>query len=183
IVEVILLIVGPYLAVGVRIGRRHHRSLRRGRNPFLRKGEYRDLVRPAIDLGDGGLIHHRQPDIAVGVELEVEAAFRLLGPHHRDPRIGRRNRSTKPSPSLSTMTSWGSAPLRGRSYSVMRTSVARPVGRGSLLNRYSIASELPGLTLARNSAAALAASPVTAGRSPRGPGSSGCGCVGVLPGK
>jgi hypothetical protein len=44
-------------------------------------------VRPAIDLGDGGLVHHRQPDIAVGVELEVEAAFRLLGPHHRDRNV------------------------------------------------------------------------------------------------
>src|SRR4029450_1030110 len=70
-------------------------------------------------------------------------------------------------PSLSTITSCGSAPLRGRSYSVMRTLVDRPLGRGSVLSGYSIASELPRLTLARNSAAALAASPVTAGRSPR----------------
>ncbi len=87
IVEVILLIVGPHLAVDVRIGRRHHRGLCRGRNPFLREREHRDLVRLAIYLGDGGLIHHRQPDIAVGVELEIEAAFRLLGPHHRDRNV------------------------------------------------------------------------------------------------
>src|SRR5262245_18382224 len=86
-------------------------------------------------------------------------------------------------PSLSTMTSCGSAPLRGRSYFVMRTLVERPLGRGSVLSGYALASELPRLTLARNSAAALAASPVTAGRSPRGPGSSGCGCDGVLPGE
>src|SRR6266567_1226140 len=38
-------------------------------------------------------------------------------------------------PSLSTMTSCGSAPLRGRSYSVMRTLVHRPLGRGERLER------------------------------------------------
>src|SRR4029079_3266649 len=86
-------------------------------------------------------------------------------------------------PSLSTTTSCGSASLRGRSYSVTTTLVERPLGRGNVLSGYSIASELPSVTFARNSAAALAASPVTTGRSPRGPGSSGCGWVGVLPGE
>ena len=86
-------------------------------------------------------------------------------------------------PSRSTMTSCASAFRRGRSYSVITTLVERPLGRGRVLSGYSAASELPRLTLARNSAAALAAAPVTAGRSPRGPGSSGCGWVGVLPGE
>jgi hypothetical protein len=37
-------------------------------------------------------------------------------------------------PSFAMMTSWGSIELRGRSYSVMMTFVAAPVGRGSVLS-------------------------------------------------
>ena len=41
-------------------------------------------MRLAVDLGDGRLIHHRQPGVAVRVELDIEATLRLIGPHHRD---------------------------------------------------------------------------------------------------
>ena len=37
---------------------------------------------------------------------------------------------------LSVITSWGEIVLRGKSYSVISTRVARPLGRGSVLNGY-----------------------------------------------
>ena len=80
-----------------------------------------------------------------GIEFEAERALRLV----LAQRLQRDNPSTLPVfgsssptnwlpkseyqawPSASTITSWGSASLRGRSYSVMITLVARPFGRGS----------------------------------------------------
>ena len=42
------------------------------------------FLRLPVHLGDGRLVHHRNPEIAVTVELEIERALGLLGPHHRD---------------------------------------------------------------------------------------------------
>ena len=65
--------------------RRHHRRLRRCRLPVLREAVGLDLVGLAVDLGDAGLVHHRQPDVLPsGIELDVEAALRLFGLEHRD---------------------------------------------------------------------------------------------------
>src|SRR5207344_2880466 len=83
-------------------------------------------------------------------------------------------------PSLSTTTSCGSASLRGRSYSVTTTLVERPLGRGSVLSGSSAARHLPRVTLASHCCAARAASARSSPAMPRGPGSSGCGWVGVL---
>ncbi len=80
----VFLVVGPHLAVDVRVLWRHHRRLRRGRLPFLRERIHRHLVGLAIDLGDAGLVHQRDPDVLVVVELDVEVALRLLLFEHRD---------------------------------------------------------------------------------------------------
>ena len=55
-----------------------------GAQPLLRIGIDRQLPGLAVHLGDGRLVHHRNPEIAVTVELEIERALGLLGPHHRD---------------------------------------------------------------------------------------------------
>ena len=47
-------------------------------------------------------------------------------------------------PSAPARTSWGAIDFRGSAYSVMMTCVARPVGRGNILQRV-----LPALALAQ----------------------------------
>ena len=50
VARVVLLVVGPHLAVDVGMLRRHHRGLRRGRLPVLREAVGFDLVGLAVDL-------------------------------------------------------------------------------------------------------------------------------------
>ena len=67
--------------------RRHHRRLRRVRLPFLRERIGLHLVGLAVDPADAGLIHHRQPDIALGIKFEIEPALGLVGLQHRDRNV------------------------------------------------------------------------------------------------
>src|SRR5262249_39438366 len=74
----VLLVVGPHLAVDVRILRRHHRRLGRGRLPLLRERVHRHFMGLAMDPGDAGLVHPRDPDVVIAGDLNIEAPLRRL---------------------------------------------------------------------------------------------------------
>src|SRR4029453_15325749 len=84
-------------------------------------------------------------------------------------------------PSASTITSWGSIVGRGKSYSVMTTRVALPVGRGNVLRENSQVEEELKLIVPNTPACVrwtrVCSSPTNAvSLSP----SRNCGCSGVL---
>ena len=102
----------------------------------------RNLLGLAVEARHAALVHHADPDIAVGIHFEVERALRMVRLQHRDREVAspcrssdrawtgtaRRNASTRPRRRRSTITSCGWISFRGRSYSVMMTRVARPLG-------------------------------------------------------
>jgi hypothetical protein len=101
-----------------------------------------------VEARDAALVHHGDPEIAGLVGLRDRAC-------RRDSRLEHRQRIFRDlaglgidlaeelfaemrepdMPSASTIASCGWICFRGRSYSVMTTRVARPVGRGQRLER------------------------------------------------
>ena len=126
----------------------HHVDLRHVLVHVGRQAEGRDLLGLGIELADRALVHHAEPEVAVLVGAQAEAALRPallelgqrelgdlagLGIEPADVLLAE-VRVVPAMPSLPTITSCGSIVARGRSYSVMITSVARPFGRGSVLS-------------------------------------------------
>ena len=162
----IVLIIGPDLPVHMRVDRHHHRFLGVILLQFLREREHLDLFRLSVEFRDAALIHHGKPEVFILVEMQFERAggearvsargWDIRSPGRFSDRAFRETASAKSEyqaiPAESTTTSCGSAIFRGKSYSVMMTRVARPLGRGSVLNGYSHVSLELKLTLASHSA-------------------------------
>ena len=133
--------------------RRDHRwSGVRGFEPFRREGiALTSLVLRSI-LATPALIHHRRPRDCRPDRVRDRASPSGCSARIRRQRVVRDlaglrieladhialpKSEYQACPSASIITSCGSASLRGRSYSVMTTFVARPFGRGSVLSSYS----------------------------------------------
>src|SRR5260221_13338184 len=97
------------------------------------KSPFGSVSRSSIPVGNPGLV------TGTGYSVTL-AVFGSSRPRNGSPKL-----ENQAIPSASTMTSCGSMVFLGRSYSEMTTSVAAPVGRGSVLSGYGQVG--PGLRL------------------------------------
>src|SRR5215468_2934932 len=69
-------LVGPYLAVDIRVARHDHGLLHGIAIQSWRDGKNLELLLLGVELRNAGLKHHREPEIAVLVRFHVERARR-----------------------------------------------------------------------------------------------------------
>src|SRR4029453_4990383 len=91
-------------------------------------------------LPDGSNSISRPPLGCSGLSTGIAMSFTLPVFWSMTPTNWLPKSEYQPPPSALTITYGGSASLRGRSYSVTITRVALPVGRGKVLNEYSVES-------------------------------------------
>ena len=77
-------VLHPDLAVGLHARHREMRLLRGVGLPFLRHRIDAELFGLAVEPRHAALVHHADPDIAVGIDFEIERALRMVGLEHRD---------------------------------------------------------------------------------------------------
>ena len=74
----VFLVVGPHETVDMMVGGRHHRLLGVRALPLIGNFVGLHLVGLGIEHGDTALVHHRRPDIAIAVGLQLEKTARLF---------------------------------------------------------------------------------------------------------